>query len=104
MDEQTYKYKQAVIDWVCKIPLHDLSDGKGFCKVIFSEDFQKALKDLPTAPQKVGHWIDCTSSEHMKCSVCGDKAPMYWDANRQEYDEWYSPFCPNCGADMREER
>ena len=60
------------------------------------------VERLPSA-QKKGHWIDCTSSEHMKCSVCGDRAPMYWAANRQEYDEWYSPFCPNCGADMREE-
>ena len=41
--------RQATIDWARKIPVHDLSEGKGLCRVIFAEDFLKALKDLPSA-------------------------------------------------------
>lgn len=52
-------------------------------------------------PERKGRWIDCIGSDHWKCSECGDRAPMYWDANRQEYDEWPSPYCPNCGAHMK---
>lgn len=64
----------------------------------------EAVEALPTIEErKTGRWIDCTSSEHLQCSECGDRAPIYWDANRQEYDEWFSPYCPNCGADMRGE-
>ena len=63
------------------------------------------IKKLPSAQSehKTGRWVDCTSSDHWKCSECGDRAPMYWDANRQEYDEWFSPYCPSCGAYMRGE-
>lgn len=32
-----------------------------------------------------------------ECSVCGQRPP--WN---EWGTEWQSPFCPNCGADMRE--
>ena len=27
-------------EWLKKIPLHDLSDGRGLCRIIFAEDFE----------------------------------------------------------------
>lgn len=36
----------------------------------------------------------CHDSPHVKCSVCGE---YYW-----QYFKKFN-FCPNCGADMREE-
>ena len=46
-----------------------------------------------------GRWKDamqsCHDSPHVKCSVCGE---YYW-----QYFKKFN-FCPNCGADMREER
>ena len=46
-----------------------------------------------------GKWKDamqsCHDSPHVKCSVCGE---YYW-----RYFKKFN-FCPNCGADMREER
>lgn len=37
------------------------------------------------------------------CSVCGGYAATeYEDANI--YEAWLSPYCPNCGADMRKRR
>lgn len=56
--------------------------------------------NLPSVQERKGRWVDCVGSDHWKCSECGDRAPMYWDANRQEYDEWFSPYCPHCGAKM----
>lgn len=81
-------------------------EGLPNCYNGFSDTYDKAciigvIEELPSAQErKTGRWIDCIGSDHWKCSECGDRAPMYWDANRQEYDEWYSPFCPNCGAKM----
>lgn len=49
--------RQAAIDWASKIPIHDLSDGRGFCRVIFADDFLKALKTIPLAQS---HWIPCS--------------------------------------------
>lgn len=61
------------------------------------------LKEMPSekSEQKAGRWIDCASSEHWKCSECGDRAPMVWSAENMQYSEWLSPFCPYCGAKMK---
>ena len=72
------------------------------CRVDEIDNCIAELVNTPSA-RNHGHWIDCKVSGHLKCSECGDKAPSMFDANREEYDEWYSPFCPNCGADMRGE-
>lgn len=48
--------RQVIIDWASKIPIHDLSDGKGFCRVIFADDFLKALKTISPVQQ----WIPCS--------------------------------------------
>ena len=39
---------EAFISWLKTIPLKDLSDGKGLCKVIFEEDFKRAIKNMPS--------------------------------------------------------
>ena len=63
------------------------------------------LHEVPSAqPERPkGEWVECVSSEHWKCNQCGDRAPMYWDDANMSYAEWLSPYCPNCGADMRGE-
>lgn len=30
-------------EWLKKIPFHDLSDGRGLCRIIFAEDFERAM-------------------------------------------------------------
>lgn len=37
----------ALTAWLKKIPMKDLSDGKGLCRVIFESDFSKAIHDMP---------------------------------------------------------
>ena len=43
----TYIEREAFIEWLKRIPLKDLSDGLGLCRVIMEEDFAKAIKNLP---------------------------------------------------------
>ena len=63
------------------------------------------IYNMPSADpkQKTGKWIECSASEHWKCSECGCRA-SYWfnEENSSSYDldmsEWLSDYCPNCGA------
>ena len=42
-----YIERDALIEWLKRIPLKDLSDGRGLCRVIFEDDFKKAIKKMP---------------------------------------------------------
>ena len=42
-----YINREALIEWLKRIPLKDLSDGLGLCRVIFEDDFKKAIKNMP---------------------------------------------------------
>ena len=42
-----YIDREALIEWLKHIPLIDLSDGRGLCRVIFEDDFKKAIKNIP---------------------------------------------------------
>ena len=87
--------RKAFMKWASKIPVHDLSDGRGLCRVIFAEDFLKALKDLPSA-ERHGKWLhkNSTFKNHWLCSECG--YTWYFDTKEANY-------CPHCGARMRGE-
>ena len=42
-----YIDREALVEWLKRIPLIDLSDGRGLCRVIFEDDFKKAIKEMP---------------------------------------------------------
>ena len=42
-----YINREALIEWLKRIPLKDLSDGLGLCRVIMEDDFKKAIKKMP---------------------------------------------------------
>ena len=63
------------------------------------------IEDFPAADvreNKRGKWIEIPDevfASTYKCSSCGE-APLC-----DEYSDYtFSPYCPNCGADMREEQ
>ena len=53
---------------------------------------RKALCDLPSADRPIGHWIykRMRGIKTCKCSEC-----------LTSYGCMDTPYCPNCGADMR---
>ena len=42
-----YIDREALIKWLKRIRLIDLSDGRGLCRVIMEDDFKKAIKKMP---------------------------------------------------------
>ena len=58
------------------------------------------LRKQPTADVeevKHGEWIQGVP---YRCSICGNPAPEEKNTS-ERYSCWLSPYCPNCGADMR---
>lgn len=66
----------------------------------------EALRNIPAAdvrPVRRGKWtIELHPNVHYnqyKCSICGE-----FSGHDSEGWIWKPNYCPNCGADMREER
>ena len=95
-----YIDREALIEWLKRIPLIDLSDGRGLCRVIMEDDFKKAIKNMPkgiivdVAPARHGQWIEqekYTFGTMYDCSICGNRI----------LDNGHSwNYCPNCGCRM----
>ena len=101
-----YIYRGALIEWLNRIPLIDLSDGRGICRVIMEDDFKKAIKKIPkgiiadVAPVVHGRWIGkpICGNDNCRCSECGSWHHIH--ANLR--GEIMQKYCPNCGAKMDE--
>ena len=42
-----YIDRDSLIEWLKRIRLIDLSDGRGICRVIMEDDFKKAITNMP---------------------------------------------------------
>lgn len=51
-------------EWLKKIPLHDLSDGRGLCRIIFAEDFEKAMASFPGDAIQIVRCKDCKYGDY----------------------------------------
>ena len=97
-----YIEREALVEWLKRIPLKDLSDGLGLCRIIMEEDFAKAIKKMlkgiivDVAPVQHGHWV--VDGVYVVCSVCNriTLSPIVKMLPTFKY-------CPNCGAKMDEE-
>ena len=91
-----YINREELVDWLKRIPLKDLSDGRGLCRVIMEEDFKRAIRTIPdgtiidVAPVVHGRWlyVDTDTEQFFLCNRC--KKKEYWESN----------YCPACGAKM----
>ena len=104
-----YIDREALIEWLKRIPLKDLSDGLGLCRVIMEDDFKKAIKEMPksiivdAAPVRHGHWIIGVDNDDfdIKCSKCKwtDTFEVAGIAAVERIAKAMH-YCPNCGARM----
>ena len=57
---------ESLVNWLKHIPLKDLSDGQGMCRVIMEDDFKAAISSLPESTfvdmGEVVHCKDCVYS------------------------------------------
>lgn len=84
-------------EWLKKIPLHDLSDGRGLCRIIFAEDFERAMASFPGDAIQIVRCKDCKYEDYDRkpngAMVCLRTKDGFW---RKETD-----FCSY--GDQREE-
>ena len=68
-----YIDRESLVEWLKHIPLIDLSDGRGLCRVIMEDDFKKAIKEMPKGiivdTVKVVRCKDC-AVPHNKYTGC----------------------------------
>ena len=79
-----YIDREALIEWLKRIPLIDLSDGRGLCRVIMEDDFKKAIKKMPKG-------IIADVEPVMRCREC-----KYWgdeDGKLQDSDGFLFARC-----------
>ena len=97
-----YIDREALIEWLKRIPLTDLSDGRGLCRVIMEDNFKKAIQKMPEGiiadveSVRRGRWVIVPYKLARVCSVCNRDEPYkFADIDADVYD-----YCPNCGAKM----
>ena len=123
-----YIDREDLVEWLKRIPLKDLSDGRGLCRVIFEDDFKRAIKKIPkgiivdVAPVVHGRWIMEAHDERVnyrwnvtaECSECCDERKEIWAGFFPGVPPYIardvalvsakgvklSNYCPNCGAKM----
>ena len=96
-----YIEREELVEWMKRIPLKDLSDGRGLCRVIMEEDFKRAIQTIPAgtiidvAPVVHGRWIEKSAPArkiYFECSHCGAQE------NKDTAIKGY--YCWRCGAKM----
>ena len=100
-EKSKYIDREDLVEWLKRIPLKDLSDGRGLCRVIFEEDFKRAIKKIPkgiivdVAPVVHGRWIEKSApaiKTYFECSHCG--------AQENKHTAIKGYYCWRCGAKM----
>ena len=95
-----YIEREELVEWIKRIPLKDLSDGLGLCRVIMEEDFKRAIRTIPdgaitdVAPVVHGRWIDGDPY----CPIC--RKDKFRGLDADVWSDWKPDYCPNCGAKM----
>ena len=95
-----YINREELVEWLKRIPLKDLSDGRALGRIIMEEDFKRAIRTIPdgtiidVAPVVHGRWIEkekYTFGVMYDCSICDNRI----------LDTGHSwNYCPACGAKM----
>lgn len=57
--------REELVAWLKRIPVKDLSDGLGLCRIIMEEDFKRAIRTIPK-----GAIVDLTQVVHCRECEC----------------------------------
>ena len=101
-----YIDREALIEWLKRIPLIDLSDGRGLCRVIMEDDFKKAIKKMPkgiiadVTPVRHGRWLSWDEIHGWNTPAKNVLGVFCSECIRQSDSKTH--FCPNCGAVMED--
>ena len=91
-----YIDREALVEWLKRIPLKDLSDGRGLCRVIFEDDFKRAIKKIPK-----GIIVDVFQVRQVRWERTADGAALCTACKRKMNPSQYGyAFCSLCGAKM----
>lgn len=62
-----YIEREEFVEWIKRIPLKDLSDGLGLCRVIMEEDFKRAIRTIPAGTLiDVAPVVRCKDCKHCR--------------------------------------
>jgi hypothetical protein len=95
-----YVDAQALRDWLKHIPLKDLSDGQGLCRVIMEDDFKAAIRSLPeSAVADMVPVVRCKDCRYSRPRIAVEKEVLRENvvictAISSEYiTKWEDDFC-----------
>ncbi len=71
---------EEFVAWLKRIPVKDLSDGLGLCRIIMYEDFKRAIRTIPK-----GAIVDLEPV--VRCNAC------------KKFKTYECPMCNLCGYD-----
>ena len=91
---------EALVDWLKHIPLKDLSDGQGLCRVIMEDDFKSAISSLPgSAVADMVPVVRCKDCRYSRPRIAVEKEVLRENvaictAISNEYiTKWEDDFC-----------
>lgn len=89
MESEKMVSADGLREWLKKIPLHDLSDGRGLCRIIFAEDFERAMASFPGEAIQIVRCRDCKYYRNQPNGLC------YLHTEPKENERGYSgeAFC-----------
>ena len=99
-----YIDRESLIAWLKRIPLIDLSDGRGLCRVIMEDDFKKAIKEMPKgiiadgAKVRPGRWLSWDELHGGNTPAKNVLGVFCSECKRQSDSK--TQFCQNCGSRM----
>lgn len=65
-------------------------------------DFYKAVKAMPSAEPKTGHWIYDDIANNWRCDKCGETPKTMGYVGSDKFMAEHFKFCNHCGARMVE--
>ena len=84
MESEKLVSADGLREWLKKIPLHDLSDGRGLCRIIFAEDFERAMASFPGDAIQIVRCKDCKYYRNHPNGLC------YLHTKQKENERGYS--------------